>query len=147
MQRQVHCSSCPAGELRSAHPAEEEVEEMRLRLHLALTAVLVLTAVLLALHMPEFGAHLLPCSNAATTILLVERQVTNMVTGIESNLHALDTLKEDLPSLRWRPSAKIAGHPLELHGKLALLDVLKTNPADQAFRSVGESESSVLRLV
>ncbi|MBL6456424.1 sodium:proton antiporter [Belnapia sp. T6] len=86
---------------------------MRPRLLLALAAALVLVpaALLLAFRMPEFGAHPLPYGDAATALMLHERHVTNMVSGVNFDLRAIDTLGEEIMLL-----AAVGGAVMLLRG-------------------------------
>ena len=57
--------------------------------------VLAPAVVRVALHMPRFGAHPLPYGEAINRNAVRERHVTNMVTAVNFDYRALDTLGEE----------------------------------------------------
>jgi len=74
-----------------------ESAALRLRLLLFAASMLVLApaAVVVAWHMPAFGAHPLPYGEAVNRIAPGARNVTNMVTAVNFDLRGFDTLGEE----------------------------------------------------
>lgn len=119
---------------------------------LALAAALVLAplALLLAWDMPRFGDHPLPYGDAAIAVLGTERHLANMVTGVNFDLRAVDTLGEEiillaavsgasmlLRSLRDKPAsakaAAVPGRPLPPRSEAVMLLARLLAPATVLF--------------
>lgn len=69
----------------------------RIRLLIAAlaTVVLAMGGVVVLRHMPDFGAHPSPYGDAINHSAIVERHVTNMVTAVNFDYRAIDTVGEE----------------------------------------------------
>lgn len=98
----------------------------RLRLAGLAAIVLALAGVVVVRHMPAFGAHPLPYGDAINHSAVTERHVTNMVTAVNFDYRAIDTVGEEfmlvaavtgtLVLLRGRRGENVSDAPAPISG-------------------------------